>query len=70
MTAQRLTVHDERDLGDLRVVGTTMLLARQLDYGVRSIIQKALQAVHLPLGVLTDGFRDVNVLALDDRPHS
>ena len=69
MAAQDLTVDDERHLGDLGVGGAAVLLARELDHGVRSVVQQPFEPAHLAFGVLPHGLRDVDVLALDDRPH-
>ncbi len=68
-TAQCLAVDHEGDLGDPRVVGAPMVLHGDLEDRFRPVIQEALQAPHLPLGVLPHGVRDIEVLALDDRPH-
>ena len=66
---QRLSIHDERDLDDVRIVAAAVLLVRQFNDCVGAVIQVTLQAVHLPLGVLPHGIGDIEVLALDDRPH-
>ena len=44
-------------------------LVRQLDDGVRAVIEEPLEAGELALRVLPDPVRDLEVLAPDDRPH-
>ena len=66
---QRLAVDDEGDLGDPRIVRAPVVLHGDLEDGVRPVVEEALQAPHLAFAVLSDGIRDIEVLALDDRPH-
>ena len=42
----------------------------ELDDGVGSIVKQPLETSQLALGVLTDPVRDLDILALDDRPHA
>jgi hypothetical protein len=69
VTAQDLTVDGEGNLGDLGIGGAAVLLARELNHGVGSVVQQPFESAHLALRVLSYRFRDVDVLALDDRPH-
>jgi hypothetical protein len=69
VAAQGLTVDGQRDLGDLRFGGVVVGFARELDHGVRLLVQQSFEAPHLAFGVLSHRLRDVDVLALDDRPH-
>ena len=70
VAADGLSADDERDLDDLGVGSAAMLLGREFHDGVRAVVHQPLEPMHLPLGVLLDVLRDVDVLALDDRPHS
>ena len=49
--AQRLAVDDERHVDDVRVLHAPVLLDRQLDRGVRSVVEEALEPAELPLRV-------------------
>ena len=47
-----------------------MHLVRELDDGVGAVVEEPLEAAQLALGVVADPIRDLDVLALDDRPHA
>ena len=66
---ERLAVDDEGDVRDVRVRGAAVRLVRELDDGVRAVIEEPLEAGELALRVLPDPVRDLEVLAPDDRPH-
>jgi len=69
MTAQNLTAGRDRHVSHLRVGNTPMLLAGQFDDRVRFVIEQSFEPAHLAFRILPDLLRDVDVLALDDRPH-
>ena len=52
------------------VGGAAMLLVRELDDDVRAVVQQTVQPSQLALGVVTDALGDLDILALDDRPHA
>jgi hypothetical protein len=62
-------VHDEENLGDVRVSRAAMLLVRELDDRVAVIVEEAIEAGDLAFGLGTHAVRELDVLALDDRPH-
>ena len=66
---ERLAVDHEGDLDDVRNGRAPVLLDGQLDVGVTAVVQDPLQSGQLALGVPPDVVGDVDVLALDDRPH-
>ena len=66
---QDLAVDHQRDFDDMRDRGTSMLLHGELDQGVAPVVEEALHPAELALGVPADVVGDVDVLALDDRPH-
>jgi hypothetical protein len=66
---QGAPVDDQRDLGDVGVRGTAVHLVGELDDGVGPIVQHTFEAAELPCRVLADPLGDLDVLALDDRPH-
>ena len=68
--SERLAVDDERDLDDVGIGGAAVLLDGELHERVRAIVEEALEALQLPFGVGPDPVRDLEVLALDDRPHA
>jgi hypothetical protein len=79
VAAQGLAVDHERHLGDVRRLRAAVVLDRELEHGLRAVVgsvaglarlaQEAFDPIELALGVLADADRDVDVLALDDRPH-
>ena len=70
VAAQRLAVDDQGDLGDVGVRRAPVHLVRELDDGVGLVVEEALEPVELALGVVADPVGDLDVLALDDRPHA
>ena len=70
VAVERLAIDDERDIGHVRVGGAAMLLVRELDDDVRAVVQQTVQPSQPALGVVTDPLGDLDVLALDDRPHA
>jgi len=69
MAAQDLAAGGQRHFCDLRVGRAAVLLAGELDDRIRFVVEQTLETTHLAFGVLPHGLRDVDVLALDDRPH-
>ena len=69
VAAQDPAVDDQGDLGDVGVRGAPVLLVRELDDGIGAVVQEPLEPAELALGVVADPLRDLDVLALDDRPH-
>src|SRR6185503_8042376 len=67
---QALPVDLERDVDDMGVLDAPVLLDRELDGGVRLVIEEALEAPELALRVLADRARHLVVLALDDGPQT
>ena len=70
VAAQRLAVDDQRDLGDVGVRRAAMLLVRELDDGIGAVVEHPLEPPELALRIVADPVRDLDVLALDDRPHA
>ena len=64
------TVDDERDLDDVGVGRAAVLLDRELDEGVRSVVEDPLEALQLALRVGASALGNLDVLPLDDRPHA
>jgi hypothetical protein len=46
-----------------------MLLVREFDHRIRAFVEQPFKPAHLALRVLPHRVRDVDVLALYDRPH-
>jgi len=46
-----------------------MVLDRELDDGVGPVVEEALDALEASLGIPANPIGDLEVLALDDRPH-
>ena len=69
VAAQGLAVDHERYLDDVGVGRTPMVFDRELDDRVAPVVQQALDALEAALGVLADSIGNLEVLALDDRPH-
>ncbi len=65
----RATVDHQRDLGDMGIRGAAMLLVGELDGGIAVGVEESGQAPELALRVAAHVLRDLDVLALDDRPH-
>ena len=70
VAAQDPAVDDEGDLGDVRVRGAPVHLVRELDDGVRPVVEQPFEAAELAFRVGTNALRDLHVLALDDGPHA
>src|SRR4051812_16290476 len=68
MAVERLAIDDERHVGHMGIGCTPMLLIRELHDHVRSIVEQPVEPSQPTLGILADAVRDLDVLALDDRP--
>src|SRR3990172_8843354 len=68
-TADRPAGDDELRLDDVGFGGAAVMFHRQLDDGVRAIVEHPRQPAELPLRIAADTVRYVVVLAPDDRPH-
>src|SRR5439155_5945806 len=69
VAAQCSPIDDEADVDDVRLVAAAMVLDGQLDDRVAAVIEDTLEALEPLLGVAPDPVWDIDVLALDDRPH-
>src|SRR6266550_82851 len=67
---QRPAVDDQRHLDDVRILGAPMLLDGQLDEGIGPVVEDSLEPPELAFRVAADALWDLDVLALDDRPHT
>ena len=67
---QRPAVDDQRHLDDVRVLGASMLLDRQLDERIGPVVEDSLEPPELAFRVAADALWDLDVLTLDDRPHA
>ena len=71
VAAQRLPVDDQRDLGDVGVRRRSCACSLESStIGVGPVVQEALEPAELALGVVANPVRDLDILALDDRPHA
>jgi hypothetical protein len=69
VAAESLTVYDQGQLDYVRVGGASVLFIGQLNQDLGLLVLKTLEPTHLSIGVLPHGFRNLDVLALDDHPH-
>ena len=67
--AERRPVDDQRDVDKVRIGRAAVLLHGQLHDRIAAVVQETLDPGQLALGVPADSLGDLDVLALDDRPH-